>query len=307
MSTISFVATAETFSAEGSSVLDAAGMLLDHFAGRGASHVHGDVAAADHDYFLADGELVAEIHVEQKVDALVDAVEIDAGNGEIAAAMRANRDQHGIETLPAQIGNREVAAGRVIQLERDVAGLENLADLRLYHVARQAVFRNSQIEHSTRDRSGFEDRDRVAHQGKIVCGRKSHRAAADDGNFVRKFLLPAPFVDVDGMLRLGSVLLGQKSLQRANRDGLVDLAAPAGSLTRMRAHASADAGQRIGFARQAIGLFETTLGDQADVAPGVGVGRTRHHAGEVGVQPVPVDLLVFESFQHCGTFSLSSG
>ena len=61
-------------------VFHAAGMLLDDFTRCRAGHVHGDVAAADHDYFLADGELVAEIHVEQEVDALVDSVEIDAGN-----------------------------------------------------------------------------------------------------------------------------------------------------------------------------------------------------------------------------------
>ena len=51
-------------------VLDAAGMLLDDFARSGAGHIHGDVAAANHNHFLADGELVAQIHVEQKIDAL---------------------------------------------------------------------------------------------------------------------------------------------------------------------------------------------------------------------------------------------
>ena len=61
-------------------VLDAAGMLAQHLAGGGARHVHGHVAAADDDHFLADGEPVAEIHVEQEIDALVNAVEIDAGN-----------------------------------------------------------------------------------------------------------------------------------------------------------------------------------------------------------------------------------
>ena len=69
----------------------------------------------------------------------------------------------------------------------------------------------------------------------------------------------------------------------------------------MRAHSSADAGQRIGVARDAIGLFEAALGNQADIASGIGVRRAGHHAGEVRVQPVPVDLLVLVSFQHEGT------
>ena len=102
MSTISWVATAVTFSAEGSSVFDSGSVLPDDFARRGTGHVHGHVAAADHEHFLADGELVAEIHVEQEVDAFVNAVEIDAGNGEIAAAMRAHRDQHRVESLAPQ-------------------------------------------------------------------------------------------------------------------------------------------------------------------------------------------------------------
>ena len=183
-------------------IFHAAGMLLDDFARCRASHVHGDVAAADHDHFLADGELVAEIHVEQEIDALVHAVEIDAGNGQVAAAVRAHGDQHRIESLPPQIGDREVASGGLIQLERDVAGFENLAHLRFHHVARQSIFGNAQIQHSARDRRRFENRDRIAHQREIVRRRESHRAAADDRNFERQFLLPASCVHVDGMLRL---------------------------------------------------------------------------------------------------------
>ena len=70
----------------------------------------------------------------------------------------------------------------------------------------------------------------------------------------------------------------------------------------MRAHASADAGQRIRIARQAIGFLESSLGNQADIASGIGVRRASHHAGKVRVQPIPVDLLVFESLQHARRF-----
>jgi len=54
--------------------------------------------------------------------------------------MRAHGDQHGIEALVTQLGNREVASGGVIELESNVAGRENFAHLRLHHVARQTVF-----------------------------------------------------------------------------------------------------------------------------------------------------------------------
>ena len=76
---------------------------------------------------------------------------------EIAAAMRADRDQYGIEALAPQIGDGEVPPGGMIQLQRDVAGFENLAHLRLHYVARQAIFGNAQIQHSAGHRRGFKD------------------------------------------------------------------------------------------------------------------------------------------------------
>src|ERR1019366_4907128 len=102
MSTISLVATAETFSPEGSksSTPPACCLTTSRAADRALSHIHGNVAAADHDHFLADGELVTQVHVEQKIDSFVDAVQIDSGNGEIAAAMSAHRKQHSIELAP---------------------------------------------------------------------------------------------------------------------------------------------------------------------------------------------------------------
>src|ERR1700686_91460 len=131
--------------------------------------------------------------------------------------------------------------------------------------------------------------------------RQSHGTTADDRDPVEKFLLPASFIHVDGTLRLGPVLLGQETFQSANRDGPVDFTTAAGGLARMRADSSANAGQRVGLARQAVGLFEPSFCDQADVTSGVGVRRAGHHAGKVSVQPIRIDLLVFESLQHCGT------
>ena len=47
-------------------------LLLAH---GGAGDVDGDVAAADDHDLLADGEAVAKIHVQEKIDAFHDAVE----------------------------------------------------------------------------------------------------------------------------------------------------------------------------------------------------------------------------------------
>ena len=163
-------------------------VLPQHLARRGARHVHGDIAAADHHHSLADAEPVSEVRVQQKVDALEHTVQLDAGNREIAAAMRAHRDHHGVESIAAQAGDGEIAPRRLIQLQRDVAQIENLAYLRFHDAARKAVLRNSEAQHAAGDRRGLEDRDRVTHQRQIVRRRKSHRAAADDGHAVGQFL-----------------------------------------------------------------------------------------------------------------------
>ena len=90
----------------------------------------------------------------------------------------------------------------------------------------------------------------------------------------------------------------QEALERSYGNRSIDLASPAGSFTRMSANPATDAGQRIGGAGESIGLFESSFRDQADVAPRIGVSGTRHHAGEVGIQPVPIDLFIFIALQH---------
>ena len=131
-------------------------------------------------------------------------------------------------------------------------------------------------------------------------GGKSHRAATDYSYLKRKSFLSSSFIDIDGMFRLGSKLLGEKTLESTNGNGTVNLAAAAGGLARMRAHSSADAGQRIGIARDSISFLEAPLGDQADIAASVGVCRTSHHAGKVGIQPIPIHFFVFVAFEHDG-------
>src|SRR5208283_2221908 len=110
------------------------------------------------------------VYVEQKVDPFMHAIEIDSRNAEIAAAVRAHSDEDSVETLPTKIGNAEVTAGSMIQLERDVASLQNLPHLRFDYVAWKAIFRDSEIQHPPRHRRGFENRNRVSHERQIMCG-----------------------------------------------------------------------------------------------------------------------------------------
>ena len=56
-----------------------------HQAHGGAGHVDGHIAAADDDHALAQLDLESEIDVDQKVDAVVDAGQMRAGDVQFAA------------------------------------------------------------------------------------------------------------------------------------------------------------------------------------------------------------------------------
>ena len=281
-------------------------MLANYFAGRGARHIHSHVSAADHDNFLANGELISQIHVQQKINALVHTIQIDARNGKVPAAVRAHGDQHGVKALRSQVFDGEVLAGTLVQLECDVSGLQNLSHLCFHHVTGQTVLGNAQIKHSARDRGGFEDGHRISHQGQIMRGRKAYRAGPDHGNPVgqRGLLLNRRRLEV---FRFRTVPLRQKAFECADLNWFVDLAAPTGALTRMSADSPADAGQGIGIASEAVCFLKPAFRDQCYVAPGISVGRARHHAGKVCVQPIPVHRLVLKTFLHDVFVSLKLG
>ena len=126
---------------------------------------------------------------------------------------------------------------------------------------------------------------------------KAHRATAHDGHAVWQFLSRAPpwFA---GVARLRPIALGQKPLESANRDGLVDGPAPASRLAGVRANPAADAGHRVRIARIAICFFKLPLRDERDVTACVGLRRASHHARKIRVQPVAIDLLVTKTREH---------
>ena len=76
-------------------------MLAQHFARGRPGDIHGDIAATDYQDLLPDGELVAEIDVQQKLDATMHAIEINTRDREVAAAVRTDCDQYRVEPLGA--------------------------------------------------------------------------------------------------------------------------------------------------------------------------------------------------------------
>ena len=73
---------------------------------------------------------------------------------------------------------------------------------------------------------------------------------------------------------LGTVRVADEALQRADRDRLVEVSAPAGDLAGGAADAAADRRERVGAARDQVGELVVPARDRADVAAGVGVHRT---------------------------------
>ncbi len=230
-----------------------------------AGHVHGHVAAANDDNLLADGELVSQVYVQEKIDSFVHAIQIDTGNGKIAAAVGAHRNQHSIKSLRAQIFNGEILSRALVEFQRDIARLQNFPHLRFHYIARQPVLRNA--------------------------------PGPDDGHLPRQLSLLLYGARFE-VLRFRTISCGQKALQRPNLDWFVDGPAPARGLTGMGANPPADAGHRVGIAGKTISLFKAALGDERHVAAGVGMGRTGHHAGKVGIQPIPINRFVEEPCSH---------
>ncbi len=156
-------------------------------AGGRARHIHRDVATADDDDTLAQIEVVAaEIDVDQEIDRAQHTVELFAFDVELAAGIGADADEDGIIFL-AQIGHREVAAQRLIELKRG-AQREDRFDFEIDQFARQSIFRHAEFQHAARYGRRLEDGDLVAEQSQIVGAGQSGWTRADNSDALPSFL-----------------------------------------------------------------------------------------------------------------------
>ena len=156
----------------------------------------------------------------------------------------------------------------------------------------------------------FEDGDAVAHQREIVGACETGRTRADDrdlalrpaGDLVarresrydrelccRRPTVPAIISRTPlERERFGAELIGEETLERADRDRRVDFAAAACVFAGRAAGATADRGDRIGRARDAIGFGEASFRDQLNVAARVGLDRARIETRHVLAKPPQV-------------------
>jgi hypothetical protein len=272
-------------------------VLAENLASGRTRDVHGDIAASDDNHLLADGELVSEINVQQELDATVDAIQVDPGNAEVAASMRTDRDEDGVESLTAKFPDVEVATGGRVKSQLDVPCLEDLSHLRFDNATWKAVFGDAKVEHAACNGGRVEQGYCVPHERQIVGRRESNWAGADDCYLIGE-LLDVFRSYIERVPRFGSVTFGEESLKTSNGNRLVDLAAAASRFAGVRADPPAYAGERIRFASEPIGLFEPPLCNQANIPSGISMRRAGHHARKIRVQPTLVDFLVAKSIDH---------
>src|SRR5579883_167662 len=147
------------------------------------------------------------------------------------------------------------------------------------------------MHHPARHRRGFENGDWVAQKSKIMRRGKPRRARSDDRHLLWMTELRFFRKNVDGMTRLRTIFLGQKSLQGAYGYRRIEHTAPASGLAGVAAYSATHRRKGIGLARIPIRLFIPALRNQRDVSPGLGVDGTSLHAREVGLQPVQIHQL----------------
>ena len=159
----------------------------------------------------------------------------------------------------------------------------------MQNIARQAVFRDTQVHHAARYRRRFEDGYWITQKRQVVRSGHSCGTRANNRHPLGSFLNFSAGKNVCWIPRFRSVPLGNKAFQCANRNGHVELAASARWFTRVSAHTAADGGKRVGGPGVAVGFFIPALCNQRDVAPSLCVHRARLHAREVRLQPLQIN------------------
>ena len=95
---------------------------------------------------------VAEVGVQQEVDAVDHAVEIAPGMFSSRPRDGAEREEHGRVAVAAQVADGEVAPEPPLELQLD-AERQDLIDLGADQVARQAVLGHALVQHAARRRA----------------------------------------------------------------------------------------------------------------------------------------------------------
>ena len=173
-----------------------------------------------------------------------------SGDVQLTALVESCRQQDSVE-LRSQVGEGDVPSHGHASMQRDAHG-EDVVHFHLDDLPREAELRDAEIEHSAWDRCGLEYFDGVAQESQIVRTGETAHARPHNGDALVALRSWGQLLSCRIVTRAQVVPIGGVALQRADSDGLVDLAATAGVFAGMRADSSQHVCERIGRASQKI-------------------------------------------------------
>ncbi len=163
-------------------LLEGVDVRLAPHAERRACRVERDESAADDDDAPPEVHPEAAVDVQEVVDGLHDAVQLDARDLQVPPLRNADGKEDGLVAFGPELRKPIGRSQRRPEPERDAEG-EDPVDLGLDERPREAVLRNAESHHPARLPRRLEDGDGVAEEREVVGGGKAGWAGADDSDF----------------------------------------------------------------------------------------------------------------------------
>ena len=202
--------------------------------------------------------------------------------------------QHdGLVAAALQFGQADVRALAHTGIAAEThADLFKTADLGGHHVIGQTVGGDAVTQHAAGERTGFEDRDRIAHEGQEPGAGKTGRTGTHHGHLAD--------VTAHGLFQRhlrGPV--AEHMLHGIDIDSAVHTGTGACGFTGMEADTAGDGRERLDSQIIARGFVQVALLDQIMVAANIHTRRTGRHAG------ISAPVLSQGEIRQAGRFSCS--
>ena len=175
-----------------------------------SASVHCGVSAADDGNLLAQFDFFVSDDLSQEVDTADNAFSIFARASNACGNPCADTEQYSIEVASDSF-ERDVFADLGVADDFNAHHFDG-CDFFVQYSLWKSVFRNAVTQHTAGLRHGLEYSNFVAHLSEEVCSRKSHWAAADDGNSLACFLVDFR----DKWFCISQILVCSESLEPLN-------------------------------------------------------------------------------------------
>ena len=250
-----------------------------------AGHVYGNVAPADNHDARADLRQRVNVDLPEKIHTVQDARSVFAVQVELAPAVRAYRQQHGIEAGLLEARDRKIPSKLLVTsyIHPQVADALDVAPQVL---GSEAVVGNAHAQHAAGHGLRLKDDHFVSAPGQVVGARQARGPGADNGYAptCRRGLgssdLQVAGIETGlqfGVRRVVAAVVGQESLQPHDGNGRIVGGPGTVQLAGVMADARADRRQGVGVLQRPKCLVVAPLVDQGDVTLRVCADRTRPH------------------------------